>query len=97
MANLSTPVPRVEGAQQDQGAGQVAWYKVLAVKAKLLGRRIHDEIGTLVIPDILLAWHSKLIVKKWIYARKGAGRHRIAQEITDLVQRRRGRTDLYNS
>ena len=57
----------------------------LAVKAKVLGRRALDEIETLVTPDTLLAWHRKLIAKKWTYPRKGPGRPRVAQEITDLV------------
>jgi len=57
----------------------------LAVKAKVLGRQALGEIGTLVTPDTLLAWHRKLIAKKWTYLRKGPGRPRVAQEITDLV------------
>jgi len=40
-----------------------------------------------VTPDTLLAWHRKLIAKKWTYARKGPGRPPVAQEITDLVLR----------
>ena len=59
----------------------------LAVKAKVLGRRLLDEIETLVTPDTLLAWHRKLIAQKWTYARNGPGRPRIWQEITDLVLR----------
>ncbi len=59
----------------------------LAVKAKVLGRRALDELETLVTPDTLLAWHRKLIAQKWTYARKGPGRPRVAQEITDLVLR----------
>ncbi len=59
----------------------------LALKAKVLGRRALDELETLVTPDTLLAWHRKLIAKKWTYARKGPGRPRVAQEITDLVLR----------
>jgi hypothetical protein len=59
----------------------------LAVKAKVLGRRLLDELETLVTPDTLLAWHRKLIAQKWTYTRKGRGRPRIAQEITDLVLR----------
>ena len=59
----------------------------LAVKAKVLGRRSLDELETLVTPETLLAWHRKLIAKKWTYARKGAGRPRVAQEITDMVLR----------
>ena len=59
----------------------------LAAKAKALGRRLLDEIETLVTPDTLLAWHRKFIAEKWTYPRKGPGRPRIAQEITELVIR----------
>ena len=59
----------------------------LAVKAKGLGRRLLDELETLVTPDTLLAWHRKLIAQKWTYARKEPGRPRVAQEITDLILR----------
>ena len=59
----------------------------LAVKAKVLGRRLLGEIETLVTPDTLLALHRKLIAQKWTYARNGPGRPRISQEITDLVLR----------
>src|SRR4029434_1487824 len=37
----------------------------LAAKAKLVGRRVLDEITDLVTPDTLLAWHRKLIVTKY--------------------------------
>ena len=59
----------------------------LAVKAKVLSRRLLDDIETLVTPDTLLAWHRKLVAKKWTYPRKGPGRPRVAQEITELVLR----------
>lgn len=59
----------------------------LAVKAKLPGRRGHDELEALVTPDTLLALHRKPIAQKWTYAKKGPGRPRVAQEITDSVLR----------
>jgi hypothetical protein len=37
----------------------------LAVKAKKLGRRILREVATIVTPDTLLAWHRKLIARKY--------------------------------
>jgi hypothetical protein len=46
----------------------------LAVKAKVLGRGLLDEIETIVISDTLLAWRRKPIAKKWTYVRKGPGR-----------------------
>ena len=52
------------------------------------------KLETLVTSDTLLAWHCKLIAKKWTYARKGAGRPRVVQEITDLVLRMAGKIPL---
>jgi len=42
----------------------VSPFILLAVKAKGLGRRLPDELETLVTPDTLLAWHRKLIAQK---------------------------------
>ena len=67
----------------------------LALKAKILGRRLLDEIETLVTPDTLLAWHRKLIAEKWTYRRKGPGRPRVTQEITDLVLRMARENDTW--
>src|SRR5262245_57187711 len=60
----------------------------LAAKAKLVGRRVLDEITDLVTPDTLLAWHRKLIAKKYDgTAKRGPGRPRTASEVEDLVVR----------
>jgi putative transposase len=60
----------------------------LAAKAKLVGRRVLDEITDLVTPDTLLAWHRKLIAEKYDgSAKRGPGRPRTAKEIEDLVIR----------
>src|SRR5688572_29936621 len=37
----------------------------LAVKAKGLGRKLLAEIATIVTPETLLAWHRKLIARKY--------------------------------
>ena len=65
------------------------------MKAKILGRQLLDEIETLVTPDTLLAWHRKLIAEKWTYRRKGPGRPRVTQEITDLVLRMARENDTW--
>jgi len=62
----------------------------LAVRAKVLGCQVLDEIEMLVTPDTLLAWHRKLIANKWTYPKKGPGRPRLTQEITDLILRMAG-------
>ena len=59
----------------------------LAVKGKVLGRRLLAEVAGIVTPDTLLAWHRKLIARKWDYSsrRKGPGRPRVMVEITELI------------
>ncbi len=60
----------------------------LAVKAKLVGRRLLNEIANLVTPDTLLAWHRKLVAQKYDgSAKRGPGRPRIINEIENLVVR----------
>ncbi len=50
----------------------------LALKAKSLGRKVLGQIDTLVTPDTLLAWHRKLVAKKFDgSATRGCGRPRI--------------------
>ncbi len=61
----------------------------LAAKGKVLGRKLLAEVAGIVTPNTLLAWHRKLIAKKWDYSsrRKKPGRPPIMNEITDLVVR----------
>jgi hypothetical protein len=59
----------------------------LAVKAKVLGRRSLDELETLVTPGTLFAGHRTRTARKGTYARRGPGRPRVVQEITDLALR----------
>ena len=61
----------------------------LAVKGKALGRKLLGEVASIVTPDTILAWHRKLIAKKWDYsAKRGPGRPRVMSEISAvLVQR----------
>jgi len=60
----------------------------LAVKGKLLGRQVLEEIATIVTPDTLLRWHRQLIARKWDYShrrQKNPGRPPLSQEIIELV------------
>ncbi|MBN1851098.1 MAG: transposase, partial [Pirellulales bacterium] len=61
----------------------------LAVKGKILGRKMLKEVGTLFTPDTILRWHRTLVAKKWNYSdtRRYIGRPRIRQVIVDLILR----------
>lgn len=58
----------------------------LAVKAKKLGWRVLHELTTIVTPETLLAWHRKLIARKYDGSQqRGPGRPRTPNEIQQLV------------
>ena len=60
----------------------------LAAKAKGLGRKLLQEVATIVTPETLLAWHRRLIAQKYDGSRqRGRGRPRTSEEIKDLVVR----------
>ena len=60
----------------------------VAAKAKTLGRRALGELETLVTPDTLLAWHRRLIARKYDGShRRGPGRPRVMAEIRQLIVR----------
>ena len=61
----------------------------LAVRAKKLGRRVLHELATLVTPETLLAWHRKLIARKYDGSKqRGPGRPRTQDEIQQWVHDR---------
>src|SRR6516165_7984174 len=60
----------------------------LAVRAKKLGWRMLHELTTIVTPATLLAWHRRLIARKYDASkRRGPGRPRTKDEIRHLVVR----------
>ena len=62
----------------------------LAVKGKILGRKVLQEIATIVTPDTILRWHRQLVAAKWDYAerrKKKPGRPPVTEEVTQLVLR----------
>ncbi len=61
----------------------------LAVKGKAIGRRALEEVATLVTPDTILAWHRKLIARKWTYKKRiRPGRPPVMKQIAELAVRR---------
>ena len=62
--------------------------RCLAATAKKLGRRILREVATIVTPETLLAWHRKLIARKYDGSKqRRPGRPRTPGKIQDLVVR----------
>jgi transposase InsO family protein len=60
----------------------------LAAKGKALGRKVLGEVCTLVTPETLLRWYRTLIAKKYDgSAKRGPGRPRVQESITELVVR----------
>jgi putative transposase len=62
----------------------------LAVKGKVLGRKLLSELGTVFTPDTILRWHRVLIAQKWDYSdrrSKKTGRPPLAEEVQQLVLR----------
>lgn len=60
----------------------------LAVRAKKLGRQALSEVVSIFTADTLLAWHRKLIARKYDGSqRHGPGRPRVMEQIRELVVR----------
>ena len=61
----------------------------LAVKGKILGRKMLEQLATIVTPDTILRWHRELIARHWDHSkqRKFPGRPPVAQEIVEFVLR----------
>ena len=60
----------------------------LARRAKRLGRKVLNELKTLVTPDTLMRWYRELVCAKWDYSqRRGPGRPRVMKDIVNLIVR----------
>jgi len=60
----------------------------LARKGHALGRKLLNELETLVTPDTLLRWYRELVASKSNYChRRGPGRPRVMETIADLILR----------
>ena len=60
----------------------------LAVKGKVLGRKVLGQVAGIVTPDTILRWYRLLVAKKYDGSKKrGPGRPRTKEAIADLVVR----------
>jgi len=60
----------------------------LAVKGKILGRKLLEQLATIVTPDTILRWHRQLIAEKWDYSdqrQRQPGRPPTAPAVVELV------------
>src|SRR3954447_17018431 len=58
----------------------------LAAQAKGVGRKVLVELGTIVTPEALLAWHRRLIAQKYDGSKKrGPGRPQTGGKIENLI------------
>ena len=59
-----------------------------SAESQLFGAQVLNDIASIVTPDTLMAWHSKLIAMTWDHSDKhGLGRPRITSEIAALIVR----------
>jgi len=61
----------------------------LAVKGKILGWKVLEQLATIVTPDTILRWHRELVSRHWDYSgrRKDVGRPPLSKEMVALVLR----------
>jgi transposase InsO family protein len=59
----------------------------LAVKGKILGRKMLEKVAGIVTPETILRWQRELVARNWDYSerRKKAGRPAVPQETVDLI------------
>ena len=61
--------------------------RMLAIKGKVLGRKVLEQVAGIVTPETILRWHRELIARHWDYSdrRKKTGRPAVRKEVADLV------------
>jgi hypothetical protein len=62
----------------------------LAAASRLLPRTRWRSF--FVTPETLLAWHRRLVARRWTYPGRRPGRPKVSREVRELVLRLRGRT-----
>ena len=61
----------------------------LAVKGRILGRKMLEHLANIATPDTILRWHRELVARHWDYSgrRKTSGRPPVTPEIVELILR----------
>ncbi len=58
----------------------------LAVKGKVLGRKLLRQFAGIVTLDTILAWHRRLIANKWDFSARRKSRAEISDDCRSFVQ-----------
>jgi hypothetical protein len=69
----------------------------LAVKGKILGRKMLEQLAGIVTPDTILRWHRELVARHRDYSerRKSVGRPPLSKEVVALVLRIAGESPTW--
>ena len=61
--------------------------RMLAIKGKVLGRKVLEQVAGIVTPETILRWNRELIAQYWDYSdrRKKTGRPAVPREVADLI------------
>jgi putative transposase len=61
--------------------------RMLAIKGKVLGRKVLEQVAGIVTPETILRWNRELIARHWDYSdrRKKTGRPAVPREVADLI------------
>jgi len=57
----------------------------LAEEGRALGRRLLAEVASIVTPETILAWHRRLVARKWTFQRRTLVRPAVADEVRALI------------
>jgi hypothetical protein len=61
----------------------------LAVKGKILGRKMLEQVGTIATPDTILRWHREWVAANWDFSkrRNKIGRPPLSPDVVELILR----------
>ncbi len=72
------------------------WDRLFFVSIFKANSRVIQNIITLK-PSTIIAWHRKLVKKKWNYSKKGVGRPSIADDIRQLILQMKAANKLWGA
>ena len=59
--------------------------RLLALKGKALGLKVLEAVACMVTPEMVRAWHRRIIALKWAFHHKAAGRPKTGDDFRSLI------------